>query len=58
MTEFITNVPATIAVSAVLAAAVIFACIKLYRDKRSGKSSCGGNCGSCPYSSECGKNSK
>ena len=41
------------AVLAVLAALVALAVWSLLRDKKKGKSSCGGNCGACPMSGKC-----
>lgn len=41
----------TIAVSAVLCAVVAGILVKMIRDKKSGRSSCGGNCGSCGHCS-------
>ena len=45
----------TAAVLAVIAAAVIAAVVKIVRDKKAGKSSCGCDCSSCgACSSSCG----
>ena len=40
----------TIIVGAALAALVIRIILQIRRDRRQGKSSCGGNCGGCPIS--------
>ena len=47
----------TIAVSLILAAVVAAIIVKLRKDKRQGRSSCGGNCGCCPMSGSCHKQS-
>ena len=46
---------ATIAVAAVLLTVVALIRIQLVKDKKKGKSSCGGNCGSCPMGGSCHK---
>ena len=46
---------ATIAVAAVLLTVVALIIIQLVKDKKKGKSSCGGNCGSCPMGGSCHK---
>ena len=43
----------TIIVGAALAALVIRIILQIRRDRRQGKSSCGGNCGGCPMSGSC-----
>ena len=43
----------TILISIVLIAIVTFISLSLIRQKRQGKSSCGGNCGCCPMSGAC-----
>ncbi len=55
MPEFIVQNIGTIAVAAVLIAVTAAIVIKMYRDKKSGKSSCscGNACGSCPMSGKC-----
>ena len=53
MLMWITENGITIAVLAVLAALVGLAVWSLLRDKKKGKSSCGGNCGACPMSGKC-----
>ena len=45
----------TIAVSLVLAGLVVWIIIKLRKDKKQGKSSCGGSCGCCPMAGSCHK---
>lgn len=44
---------ATIVVGAVLLLVVAFIIIKLYKDKKEGKHSCGGNCSGCSMCSTC-----
>ena len=39
---------ATIIVGLIVAAVLFLAARQLYKDKKSGKSSCGGNCAGCP----------
>ncbi len=51
---FVTNW-GTILVGAVVAAAVITIAVKMYRDKKRGRSSCGCGCDSCPSSGICHK---
>ena len=46
MAEFLLENAANIIIIAVLAAAIVFAAIKIIRDKRNGKG-CGGNCADC-----------
>lgn len=43
----------TVAVLAVLVAIVALIVVKMRRDKKSGKSSCGGGCAGCPMSGKC-----
>ena len=45
----------TILVSAALIAAVAGIILRLRKDKKQGKSCCGGNCGCCPMSGSCHK---
>lgn len=40
---------ATIIVGLIVAAVIFLAARKLYKDKKSGKFSCGGNCAGCPH---------
>ncbi len=44
---------ATIGVSLLLILLVAMIIRKMIKDKRKGKSSCGGNCGCCPMSNAC-----
>ena len=43
----------TIIISLVLLAVVITAIAVMRKDKKKGKSACGGNCGHCPMSGSC-----
>lgn len=45
----------TILVGAVVACAVVLVVVKLYRDKKHGKTSCGCGCDNCPSSGMCHK---
>ena len=45
----------TILISLALIALAAGIVVKLRRDKKQGKSSCGGNCGCCPMSGSCHK---
>ncbi len=47
----------TIVVSLLLIGAVAWIVVRLRRDKKQGKSSCGGNCGCCPMGGCCHKQS-
>ena len=47
----------TIAVSLVLIGLVIWIIAELRRDKKQGKSACGGSCGCCPMAGSCRKSS-
>lgn len=44
---------ATLIVGLIVAAAIFLAARQIYRDKKSGKSSCGGSCAGCPHSCCC-----
>lgn len=44
---------ATVLITLGLAAVVVLIIRSMLRDKRKGKSSCGGNCGCCPMSGAC-----
>ena len=46
---------ATILICLVLAAMVAAIVVKLVKDKKKGKSTCGGNCGCCPMGGSCHK---
>ena len=48
---------ANIVIILVIALAVFFVVRGMIRDKKAGKSSCGCNCGSCPMSGSCHKQS-
>jgi hypothetical protein len=48
---------ATVIISLVLAVIVAGIVIRMIKNKRAGKSSCGCGCSSCPMSSECHKKS-
>lgn len=43
----------TIAVAAVLLIIVILLIVKVFSDKKKGRSSCGCNCANCPMSQKC-----
>ncbi len=43
----------TIVISLMLIVMVAGILVLLHRDKKQGKSSCGGNCGCCPMSGSC-----
>ena len=45
----------TIVVSLLLIGLVTVIIIRLRRDRKQGKSSCGGNCGCCPMAGSCHK---
>lgn len=45
----------TIVVSLLLIGAVALIVIRLRRDRKQGKCSCGGNCGCCPMAGSCHK---
>ena len=47
----------TIVVSAALAALVAWIAVRMWKDKKRGKSSCGCNCGCCPMAGSCHKQS-
>lgn len=44
---------ATLIVGFIVAAVLFLAARQLYKDKKSGKSSCGGNCSGCPNGCMC-----
>ncbi len=46
---------ATLVVGAAVIAIVVLAVIKIVRDKKAGKSSCGCGCANCPMSGSCHK---
>ncbi len=47
----------TIVVSLLLAGLVALIIVRLRRDRKRGKSSCGANCGCCPMAGSCHKHS-
>lgn len=47
---------ATLIVGIIIAAVIFLAAGKLYRDKKSGRSSCGGSCAGCPGACPCHTN--
>ena len=55
MLEFFVQNWGTILVSAILLAVVILIVVKLYRDRKKGKSSCGCGCENCPSAGMCHK---
>ena len=55
MPQAILDNAGTIAVSLALLALVACILIKLNRDRKQGKSSCGGSCGCCPMAGSCHK---
>ena len=55
MVETISENAGTIAVSLLLIGLITLIIIRLRRDKKQGKSSCGGNCGCCLMSGSCHK---
>lgn len=56
MAEFFAQNIGTIIVLLIVAAVVVAIVVKLVKDKRMGKSTCGGKCGCCPNSALCHKN--
>ena len=55
MFQWIGENAGTIIVSIALAGLVSAIIIRLRRDKKQGKSSCGGSCGCCPMAGSCHK---
>lgn len=47
MLEFLQNNWGSLLVGAIVLAVVVLIIVKLVRDKKAGKYTCGGNCGSC-----------
>ena len=45
----------TILVSLALAGLAVWIAVRLRKDRKQGKSSCGGSCGCCPMSGSCHK---
>ena len=57
MFHWIAENAGTLIVSVLLIGLVVWIVVHLRRDKRQGKSTCGGNCGCCPMASSCHKQS-
>ena len=57
MLQAIADNAGTIAVTLVLLGVVTAVVVKLRRDRRRGKCSCGENCGCCPMAGSCHKQS-
>lgn len=55
MMEFLTQNGGTILVGLLILVGVVLAVKKIIQDKKNGKSGCGGNCGGCPHSGICHK---
>ena len=55
MAEWLTANLGTIIISLALLGLVIGIIIRLRKDKKQGKSSCGGSCGHCPMAGTCHK---
>ena len=55
MLDFLTENAGTLAVSLLLAALTAWIIAGLRRDRKRGRSACGGNCGACPMASSCHK---
>ena len=55
MIRWIAENGGTIAVSLALAGIVALIIIRLSRDRKQGKTSCGGKCGCCPMAGACHK---
>lgn len=53
MVNFIYSNISTIIIGIVLAAIVGMVIVKMIRDKKKGKSSCGGSCAGCPSNCDC-----
>lgn len=53
MGEFLINNIGTIAVGAAVLVLIFLAARRMILDKKQGKSSCGGGCGSCPNAGLC-----
>ncbi len=57
MFHWIAENAGTIAVSLLLAGLVSLIIVRLRKEKKQGKCSCGGNCGCCPMCGSCHKTS-
>lgn len=55
MFEWLSENLATVIVCVILAVITAFIIVKLIKDKKAGKSSCGCNCSCCPMSGACHK---
>ena len=55
MLRWLTENAGTILVSLALLALVAWIVARLRRDRRQGRSSCGGHCGACPMAGSCHK---
>ena len=55
MLQWFADNAGTIIVTLALIALVTVIIVRLYRDKKKGKTSCGGNCGCCPMGGSCHK---
>ncbi len=55
MLQWLADNAGTIIVTLALIALVTVIIVRLYRDKKKGKTSCGGNCGCCPMGGSCHK---
>ncbi len=53
MLQWLADNAGTIIVTLALIALVAVIIVRLYRDKKKGKTSCGGNCGCCPMGGSC-----
>lgn len=53
MFDFLVNNASTIIVGAAVAALLAFVIIKMVKDKKKGKSSCGCSCAGCPSAGAC-----
>ncbi len=53
MLSWLTANVGTVIITLVLIVAVVLIVVVLRRDKKQGKSSCGGNCGHCPMGGQC-----
>ena len=58
MLNWLANNIATILISLGLLIIVFAIIVKLVKDKKQGKSSCGGNCGHCPMGGSCHEGGK
>ena len=53
MLSWLTANVGTVIITLVLIVAVVLIIVVLRRDKKQGKSSCGGNCAHCPMGGQC-----